>query len=1069
MTSHPLSSAQLRLWFLDQLEPGSSAYNLAAVIRLSGRLDTAALEQAVGQIARRHAALRATFTTAAGQPVQVIAPPAAITLPVTAVSEAQVQPVAAAEARRPFDLARGPAWRASLLQLSAREHVLLLTAHYIVCDERSLEIFFNELAALYAACIAGTPVTLPDLPISYPDFAARQREWLRGPGQAHLAYWQDKLAGPLPALQLPLDQPRPPAHALQGTTQTLSLSGQLSHALKELSRRQGVSLFVTLLAAFKTLLYRYTGQEDIIVGAPIPGRLWPETDGVIGLFTNTLALRTDLSGQPSFLDVVERVQAVVTEAQAHQEVPFEELVQTLQLERTLSRHPVFDVTFELDTLHTTLELPGLACRGLERTGPQPRVALALSVKEQGDALELRLAYPQTLFSAARIACLLQQLRFLLEQAAAAPDRSIRSYSLVTPESRARLPDPGAALAEPRLDPVTTLVAAWAERRPEQPAIRQGERTWSYGELAARAQALAQALLARQVEPGEPVAVFGPRSPGLIASLLGVLSSGGAILPLDPNLPGRRLQLMLQEARVKRLLYVSRQQPREEWIDPAVAILRVDPGTGQTDASAHPAARPLPNLAPDGAAYIFFTSGTTGIPKGVLGCHKGLAHFLRWQQQTFEIGPQDKSAQLTGLSFDVVLRDIFLPLTSGATLCLPPEQDDLGPDRILPWLDDERISILHTVPSLAQVWLANVPPGVSLRTLRWVFFAGEPLTEALVHRWREAFPHAGEIINLYGPTETSLAKCWYRVPATTSPGVQPIGSPLPETQALILAENNALCGIGEPGEIVLRTPFRSLGYINAPEENARRFVQNPFRDDPGDLLYYTGDRGRYRPDGSLDILGRLDHQVKIRGIRVEPAEIEAVLGQHPAIWENVVIASGQPDAPGRGPRLVAYVVPSPGHAPTPGELRRFLQDQLPDYMVPSTFVMLDALPLTPNGKVDRRALPEPGAPGRDAERAFVAPRSPDEQLLAGLWAEALGIEPVGIHDDFFELGGHSLLATQLVSRLRRALQMELSVRSLFQFPTIAGLAQYIQTIRWAAQAMHAPPRRDDSGEREEGEV
>ncbi|OAD23896.1 Amino acid adenylation domain protein, partial [Candidatus Thiomargarita nelsonii] len=518
-------------------------------------------------------------------------------------------------------------------------------------------------------------------------------------------------------------------------------------------------------------------------------------------------------------------------------------------------------------------------------------------------------------------------------------------------------------------------------------------------------------------------MFGSRCFSLIASMIGVFLSGSVLLMLDENLPARRRQLMLKEAKAKYLLYIGVQPPEE--IKPSITLIRIEPDTGQAFNSVG-SVPPLPALTHNDAAYIFFTSGTTGIPKGVLGWHKGLSHFLNWQRQTFAIKPQDRCAQLTGLSFDVILREVFLPLTSGATLCLPPAKvEEFTPAQILRWLEQEQISLLHTVPARTQSWLVDVPHDVLLRALRWVFFAGEPLTDKLVRQWRETFPNSGEIVNLYGPTETTLAKCYYHVPADVLPGIQSLGYSLPNSQALVLGENHQLCGINEPGEIVLRTPFRTLGYINAPEENQQRFVKNTFRDDEQDRLYLTGDRGCYRPDGSLEFLGRLDNQVKLRGIRIELEEIETVLGQNSMIREVAVVV---PEEPSSDQRLLAYVVPKTEQLPTSDTLRRFLKKQLPNYMVPNAFVQIEAMPLTPNGKIDRRALCQLSVnPWKDSEKTFVAPQTPEEELLASIWSSVLGLEKVGIHDNFFELGGHSLLATQIISRIRETFSIELPLR------------------------------------------
>lgn len=621
-----------------------------------------------------------------------------------------------------------------------------------------------------------------------------------------------------------------------------------------------------------------------------------------------------------------------------------------------------------------------------------------------------------------------------------------------------LPDPRAILPEPRHELITEHFALWMTSATDLPAIEEEGRRWTYPELANSARALAHALLAQEVERGNVVAVAGKPGFGLIASMAGALLSGGVLLTLDRHLPRRRQQIMLEQADAKHLLYIGAMRPEDAWMREFVTVIRVDPGSGQPAQQPAKGLTPeevdLPDVTPDDAAYLFFTSGTTGVPKGVLGSHKGLAHFLNWQRQAFAIGRADRSAQLTGISFDVVLRDIFTPLISGATLCVPAEDDRLDPARLLSWMERERISMLHTVPSLAQSWLHRVPSGVSLRTLRWAFFAGEPLTDTLVRRWRQAFPEAGEIVNLYGPTETTLAKCFFRVPADPAPGVQPIGSPLPETQALVLGENNRLCGIGEPGEIVLRTPFRSFGYINASEENQRRFIRNPFRDDENDLLYVTGDRGRYRPDGTLDILGRVDNQVKLRGVRIELGGIERLLAAHPAVWDAVVLV--REDLPGDA-RLVAYVTAAPGYTLTTRDLLDHLRQSVPDTMVPSAIVVLGALPLTANGKVDRSALPLPAGLQAETEVAYLAPRYELERLISTIWEEVLRIKKVSVNSNFFDLGGHSLLVVEVQSKLRELLDRDVAVAELFRYPTISTLARHLS---W--ELADPPPRQQDQG-------
>jgi amino acid adenylation domain-containing protein len=577
-----------------------------------------------------------------------------------------------------------------------------------------------------------------------------------------------------------------------------------------------------------------------------------------------------------------------------------------------------------------------------------------------------------------------------------------------------------------------MIAHWVAHTPGAVALAQGDQCWRYAELGHGTARLTSALLAAGLRPGEPVAVSGRQSFGLIASMLAVLAGRGVMLTIDPNLPERRQRLLVEQAGAKRLLWAGPLAAAPDWIrqQPWTSLIEVDANTGSaTSLTGNAWAEP----EPDDPAYIFFTSGTTGVPKGVLGCHKGLSHFLTWQRDTFQVGPGDRVAQLTNLSFDVVLRAVFLALVSGGTLCLPPDDVNLTAESVLPWMQREKITLLHTVPSLAQTWLADVPAGVNLPSLRLVFFAGEPLLDVLVRRWRASFP-TGQVVNLYGPTETTMAKFYYRVPAEPDRGVQPVGWPLPQTEAILLDND----------EIGIRTEYRTLGYLNAPEEQQRRFVSWN-----GDVVYRTGDRGRFRADGALEILGRLDHQVKIQGVRIEPDEVSAAIGGHPSVKAVVVVARQEP---GREPVLVAYVVATGLAA---AELREFLTGQLPAAMVPTHFVFLDRLPLTTNGKVDRNALPAP-----PAAKPYVAPRTQLEQSLAGLWQQALGVAQVGVEDNFFELGGNSLRLAQVHGKLRTLLNRDVPIGKLFQYSTIILLAGYLgqTTAQPVSRAQHRAARQ-----------
>lgn len=1057
----PLSYAQQRLWFLAQLE-GGEVYNVFGAVGLRGALDVAALRRALQAIVQRHEILRTTYQTEDGLPWQVIAPEREVPLPVVDLTglpadaqAAQVESHMAAARSLPFDLSRDVMLRAQLIALAEEEHLLLLTVHHIATDAWSNNLLMQELATLYpafaavsgAAQAADPLALLPPLAIQYADFAHWQR---RQETAEDLAYWTEHLRGELPVLNLPTDYARPLTQNHRGAVLNGEIEEELTQALKRLAQEERATLFMLLLAAFKVLLWRWTDQEDLIVGTPSAGRTQPATEGLIGLFLNTLALRTDLSGNPTFSALLARVRTVTLDAFAHQATPFEKLVETLHPERSLGRHPIFETMLNLINVpRHEIQLDGLSIQPVEEQERDAKFAMTLYVSEEAGRLSLQLVYQRALFSAPRMAHFLEQFQTLLAQIAADPRRPIGDYSLVTPTGQALLPDPRLPLDEPAHPPIPTRFVELAQRMPHQPALEWRGKGWSYRQLVESAEEIARALLAGGVAQGDVVAVYAGRSYGAIAGMMGVLMAGGVLLNLADNLPDERQAVMLREAGAGALLFVGPEAARQAhplagW---GLPTLRVDAETGKPDGPAAPA-RALPALSGQDPAYIFFTSGTTGTPKGILGNHKGLAHFLAWQRETFQVTPADRSAQLIGFSFDVVLRDIFLPLTSGATLCLPEPGQELEAQEIVAWLRSSAITLLHIVPSLAQSWLLpQAGDGPGAPPLRWTFFAGEPLTDALVRQWRRRFA-LGRIANLYGPTETTMAKCCYLVPQEPLPGVQPIGAPLPQTQALVLNRAGHLCGIGESGQIVIRTPFRTYGYINqqpAPDKAPGKekgqgqpagFHPNHFRADPQDLLYYTGDQGRYRPDGVLEILGRVDDQVKIRGIRVELGEIKAVLDQHPQVRECVVVVRGE----GGHSFLAAYVVAAGDAPPSQAELRGYVGRRLPGALVPAAFVFLPALPLTPNGKVNRQALPTPEIV---SQAVYRAPRDAAEQRLVEIWQRVLDAPVVGVQDSFFDLGGHSLLAVRLMAAIQRRFDRRLPLAVLFQNPTVEALALHLR--------------------------
>ena len=894
-------------------------------------------------------------------------------------------------------------------------------------------VFFNELAKLYTSFSQGADSPLTPLPIQYADYAVWQREMLEGEQlNRHLIYWEEQLRSAPTVLELPSDYERPAIITLRGDRYTLRLDAALVDSLRRFSQQRGVTTFMTLLAVFNLLLHRYTGQDDLLVGSPIANRNHNETEGVIGLFLNNLVLRTQIDNVSSFSQLLEQVRETVLEAYAHQDVPFEQLVRKLQPKRDLSRTPLFQVFFNLfDVQHNQLEFAGAAAEFFSPMSVASQFDVTLYAAEERETIELTLAYNSDIFAPDRFVETLDQFHYLLQQVLEAPDQQIAALSLVTQNSGTLIPDPAAQLSEPDYQPVT--VAILQNDNALDIAIVHREQQHSYEELGRRTRALAQSMFTQGFKKSEVVAVTGPPSFDFITRMLAVLASGGVLLTLDDSLPLERRLLMLREAKAKWLLIATEASLEGEISSalPDLKVIAVEPL-----AKCHADVQ-LQKLEPNDPAYIFFTSGTTGKPKAVVGTHKGLSHFINWQSETFGINRTDRCAQITALSFDVVLRDILMPLYSGATLCLPQQTSVVTSPQVLDWLRNEDITVLHTVPSLAQLWLSE-HSGDIVQSLRYAFFAGEPLTDSLVGQWRSVFP-SGQPVNLYGPTETTLAKCFYVVPEPAPFGVQPVGRPMPDSQALVLNDVTNRCGINEPGEIVIRTPFRTLGYFNAAADNTERFIINPFTENPDDLLYRTGDRGRYKPNGELEILGRFDDQVKIRGVRVEPGEVNAIIARQPSVVASTVFAIRNE----RGENaLVAYLVAN-DKTFSINDLRKYLERQLPSALVPSYYVLIDRMPLTANGKIDRRALPPPDFSVTSADREFVAPRDVTEELIAGAWSEVLSTPRIGARDNFFELGGHSLNAMQVLARLNSIFNVELPLAVLFAHSTVEALAAVIE--------------------------
>ncbi|MCB1120174.1 MAG: amino acid adenylation domain-containing protein, partial [Verrucomicrobiae bacterium] len=1046
--SLPLSFGQMRLWFLEQLEGGLTAYNMPFAWRLRGNLNIQTLRNALTRIVQRHEPLRTIFEEINGQPVQVVQPVEDFEIPISelrGLDEAELSKSIDAyrkrEASKAFDLEKDMMLRASLLRISDTDHVLLITIHHIASDGWSIGVFIKELSEIYSALTEGRAPSLPELKVTYSDFAQWQREQLSGDRADKLvSYWVNQLQDAPAETRLPKDSPRPEKQSYRGGIHSLSLDVA---PIDSLSRKAGTTTYSTLLAAFKLLLSRLSGQEDVVVGTPVAGRIRSEVEPMIGFFLNNLVLRSDLSGNPSFLELLAKVHFTTMDALAHQEFPFEKLVEVLKPQQNLNTTPLFQVLFnDVDFGSSHLNLEGIEADPFDHLETiESKYDLTVYLQEEDAQLRLDMVYNAALFRHERIVELGRQFAALLSQITEVPDKAINSYSLLTQETTSSLPDPQDDLEAPRQPDVITQFEAWAEKEPSTTAISMGTDKRTYRELATASEEFEQLLKKTGIQKGDAVAILGSHCFGLISSIFGSLKRGSVIVPIDEDLPPGRINTLLEESGVQLLVGVGDSVFQNALDGSGLPMLTVNKNTGRVESTEsmellkHRSESSDPY--PEDAAYIFFTSGTTGTPKGILGCHQGLSHFVNWQRMQFEVGPNDRIAQVTGISFDVMLREIFLPLTSGATLCISDHKIDEGPV-FWKWMEEQAVTILHSVPSRLATWLSEPGEAIALENMRCLFMAGEPLSDRLVRLWRSRFP--GDVVNLYGPTETTLAKLYYKVPSNNClrDGVQPIGKPLPQTQALILSPDDRHCGVGELGEIVIRTPFRTLGYLNK-EQNQGRFFQNPFSDSEHDQLYRTGDLGRFLPDGQLEIVGRKDDQVKIRGVRIEPAEVASVLSGHEEV-SSCFVGTLQNEL--SETVLAAWVVPGEHDKPSSQSLRTFLASRLPTAFVPTHFVLVEKLPLTPNGKVDRKALP---LPDTDESFEYAAPRNAIEVELANIWAEVLELDRVGIHENFFEIGGHSLIAMRVIGRISSTFNVSIPIRRLFDSQTIAELAEELEKL------------------------
>jgi len=1039
-TTIPLSFAQQRLWFLDQLEPNSPFYNVPTVVQMTGTLNVEALRQSLSDLMARHESLRTRFVNVEGSPAQVVDKSLTLDLEFHDVShrpaaqyEADAQALVGGEVNRPFDLSSGPPARAMLVRLKPDEHWFVLNIHHIVSDEWSLKICFRELTELYAAHCEGRAPDLAELPIQYADYSQWQRESLKnGVLEQQLNFWREQLKGPPPVLELPTDHPRPAMQTFRGTIQSRVLRRELADSLTQLGARNGATLFMVTLAAFKALLNRYTQQDDVVIGSPIAGRNRVETEQIIGFFVNTLLMRTDVSGNPAFEELLGRVRETTLNAYAHEDLPLEKLVENLHPERAATHMPFTRIMFALQ--NSTLEemkWPNLTLRFVDCETGTAKFDLTMVLQVTHHGLVIQAEYNRDLFEPATIERLLGHFEMLLEGVAENPSRRISELPLLSEAERKQVVEEwnNTRTEYPRDKSIHELFEAQVERTPRAVAVKFGKQAVTYQELNHRANQLAHYLQKFAVGPDVPVGICVDRSVEMIVGMLGILKAGGAYVPIEAGYPRERLSFMLADAGVPVLLTQHRLVAR---LPRPANLLCLD---SDWELIARESRKNLPCAGtPENLAYVVYTSGSTGTPKGVAVPHRAVNRLVL-NTNYIQFTRDDRVAQVSTASFDAATFEIWGALLNGATLVGINRDISLSPGDFARELREQNITAMFLTAALFNQLAADVP-GV-FATVRTMMFGGEAGDPKSVARVLKHKPPQ-RLVNGYGPTENTTFSACYEVKAMVDNATTvPIGRPVSNSQCYILDAHLNPAPIGVPGELHVGGEGLARGYWNRPQLTAQKFIKNPFQ--PDELIYKTGDLARWLPDGNIEFLGRLDEQVKIRGFRVELGEIESILARHPAIRECAV--SIRKDESGND-RLLAYYVCSGKRVPPFDELLRFLKERLPAHMVPAAFMPLEALPLTPNGKVDRKALPDPGN-ARPLMEGLATPRDAVELKLTEIWENVLGIHPIGIEDKFFDLGGHSLLAVKLIAQIEKVFGRRLRVATIFQAPTIEQLAAVIR--------------------------
>lgn len=1054
-SAFPLSYAQQRLWFLDELEPGTPVYNMPFAVRVRGSLNIKALESAFRDLTNQHETLRTVFVGTATEPVQRILPQAETTLHfenLTAHNQAAIIERLRALAKDHFNLAQGPLLKLHVLQTGADDCLLLLVIHHIICDLWSMDIFFRDLGRWYEHHIADVAPRPPALAVQYADYALWQRQLLSGERlQRHVEYWLRQLADAPPVLELVSDRPRPAEPGYRGGWQSICLPATLSAALQALAKSFGCTLFMLTFSAFAALLHKYSGEDDLVIGTPISGRQNTELEQLIGFFLNTLALRVKILPTTTFRELLNQVKATALDAYAHQELPFEKLVEELKPERDMSHTPVFQHMFIWqESAASRIKMADLRTEPATLIGHDTaKFDLTLAMTNGESGIEAGIEYNTDLYNADTIGRMLSHLQVLLTEVITNPDSCLADLQLLDNAERKLVTETFNATTVDFGEPncVHDLVAQQARKSPAATAVEFGNNLLSYAELERRASVLACQLQQLRVTPGSIVAISCERSLELPVAALAVLKAGGCYLPVDPHYPAERIAAMLDDSAAQVVLT----QSGVELPPHDAPTIRLD----EFDFSG-PAQKPGSAVRPDDPLYCIYTSGSTGKPKGVQLSHAGLWNLLRWQQQHERLGTAARTLQFASFSFDVSFQEMFSTWSTGGTLVMVDEELRQDLPQLAVFIAEQKIQRLY-LPYAALQPIAETLVSRDLRSaVQDIVVAGEalqisPSVRALFSKLDQAGLH-----NQYGPSETHVVTALTLTGAADNwPALPSIGTPVANTRAYVLDDRRQPVPIGVPGELYIGGIQVGIGYLHRPELNAEKFLSSPFIAD--ERLYRTGDRVRHAANGTLEFLGRADEQVKWRGFRVEPGEIEAALLALPEVQQAAVMVRS--DGPGNIRQLVGYVTGSADLDPT--ALRKALKDKLPDYMVPSVIAVMDALPLTPSGKVARRKLPPPEY-SRDELTPYVAPRNPVEQQLVDIWSQVLGLERAGINDDFFELGGHSLLATQLVSRVRDQFHISLPLKYIFRYPTPANLAETVMTLQGTLQSSAA----EATGDRDE---